>query len=454
MRIPGLRLHVHRLVAVDRVHDRRQHEARRLGAREAAVAIERPLHRRAHPVAVAEIDVVAHPDFVAVVDYRRARHREQEAVHQLDQPRVTLEQRRKTAADAEVEPRPAVGGIGFPKIIALRVGHHLERQFVVVAQEDRPLTRIRNLRRLAQDVGDRKTVLLGDRHVHARHQREVERHVALVAGAEILLHVLRPLVGLGEQHATLGGPVEGGADAPDDRVRLREVLAVRSFALDQVRNGVEPESVHAEIEPEPHRPEHRREHARIVEVEIRLVRIEPMPEIRLGHRIEAPVRFFRVGEDDPRIGVAAVVVGPDIEPAPRRSRLGAARALEPGVLVGGMVDYKLRDHPKTARVRRGDEPAHVLHRAVFGMHGAVVGDVVAVVAPRRGIEGQKPDRGRPQLGDVVELRGQPGQVADAVVVRIEERLHVHLIDDRILVPERFGGQRPGRAAAPAHGACP
>jgi len=25
---------------------------------------------------------------------------------------------------------------------------------------------------------------------------------------------------------------------------------------------------------------------------------------------------------------------------------------------------------------------------------------------------------------------------------------VHLIDDRILVPERFGGQRPGRAATP------
>ena len=184
------------------------------------------------------------------------------------------------------------------------------------------------------------------------------------------------------------------------------------------------------------------------------MRIEPMPEIRPGLRIEAPVRFFRVGEDDPRIGVAAVVVRPDIEPAPRGSRLGAPRALEPGVLVGGMVDYKLRDHPKTSRVRRGDEPAHVLDRAVFGMHGAVVGDIVAVVAPRRGIEGQKPDRGRPQLDDVVELRRQPGQVADAVVVRIEERLHVHLIDDRILVPERFDGQRPGRAAAPAHGACP
>ena len=128
--------------------------------------------------------------------------------------------------------------------------------------------------------------------------------------------------------------------------------------------------------------------------------------------------------------------------------------LEPGVLVGGVVDNKLCNHPKTARVRGGDESAHVLNRAVFGMHGMVVGDVVAIVAPRRRIEGQKPDRGRPQLDDVVELLGQPRQVTDAVVVRIEERLHVHLIDDRILVPERFSGQRPGRVAAPAHGAGP
>ena len=36
-------------------------------------------------------------------------------------------------------------------------------------------------------------------HVHARHEREVIRHVAFVAVAEILAHVLRPLIGLGQQ---------------------------------------------------------------------------------------------------------------------------------------------------------------------------------------------------------------------------------------------------------------
>ena len=42
-----------------------------------------------------------------------------------------------------------------------------------------------------------------NRHEQARHDREMEAHVALVAAvaAEIGDRVLRPLVGLGQQHA-------------------------------------------------------------------------------------------------------------------------------------------------------------------------------------------------------------------------------------------------------------
>ena len=93
--------------------------ARRIGAREAAVAVGRPLHRRAHAVAVAEMDVVAHADLVAVVDHRRAGHREQQAVHQLDAAAVVLQQRRQPAADAEIDARAPVGGVGLPQIVAL-----------------------------------------------------------------------------------------------------------------------------------------------------------------------------------------------------------------------------------------------------------------------------------------------------------------------------------------------
>ena len=112
------------------------------------------------------------------------------------------------------------------------------------------------------------------------------------------------------------------------------------------------------------------------------------------------------------------------------------------MLVGGVVDDQLGDHAQAARVRGRDEALDVAHRAVVGMHRAVFGDVVAVVAPRRGIERQQPDRVDAELGDVVELLHQAGEIADAVIVGIEERFHVQLVDDRVLVPERVVGGRP------------
>ena len=99
-----------------------------------------------------------------------------------------------------------------------------------------------------------------------------------------------------------------------------------------------------------------------------------------------------------------------------------------------------------------DEALQVRQRAVVGMHAAIVGDVVAVVAPRRGIERQQPDRVDAELGDVVELGDQPGEIADAVVVGVEERLDVQLVDDRVLVPERIvgGGRRHASVVAVMH----
>ena len=71
-----------------------------------------------------------------------------------------------------------------------------------------------------------KAILARDRHVHARHQREMERHVAFVVVAEIFLGILRPLVGLGQQHPIGIVRVEFGADALQHRMGLRQVLVV------------------------------------------------------------------------------------------------------------------------------------------------------------------------------------------------------------------------------------
>jgi hypothetical protein len=69
------------------------------------------------------------------------------------------------------------------------------------------------------------------------------------------------------------------------------------------------------------------------------------------------------------------------------------------------------------------------------MHVLIVADVVAVVAQRRRIKRHEPDRVDAELPDVAELRGEPLEITDAVVVRIEEGLDVHLINDGVLVPQ-------------------
>ena len=65
-----LRLDVHRLVAVHRVHERLEVELSPVRPRKACISVARPLHRRPDAVAVAEVHVVAHSDLVPVIEDR------------------------------------------------------------------------------------------------------------------------------------------------------------------------------------------------------------------------------------------------------------------------------------------------------------------------------------------------------------------------------------------------
>ncbi len=375
-----LRFDVGRLVAVHRVHDDRVVEPARRDARKPGVAIRVPLHRRSYAVAIAEVDVVAHPDLVAVVEDRRTGKREQQRVEQLDAPPVVVHQRSQTPADAHVDAHLRIGAVRHVHVVAFRIADHLERQLVVIAQEQSPLAPLRNAGRLAHDVGDRQPVLEPQRHEDARHQRKVERHVAFVALAEVRAHVGRPLIGLRQNHASGVAFVHLLADAADDGVCFRQVLAVGAVAFDEVRNRVEPQAVDAHVEPVAHRLQHFVDDGRIVVVEVGLVREEAMPEVGFGDRIPRPVRVFGVGEDDARVRVALVRVAPDVEVTVRGTGGCLARALEPGMLVGRVVDDQLDHHLQAAIVRRGEERLEVLHGPVVGMDAQVVGNVVPVVA--------------------------------------------------------------------------
>ena len=309
----------------------------------------------------------------------------------------------------------------------------------MVAQEDRPLAGLRNLRRLPHDVGDGEAVFARDRHVHARHQREVERHVAFVGVlAEVLLGVFRPHVGLGQQHAVRVFGIQRGADLAQDGVGFRQVFVRGAGAFDQIRHCVQTQAVHAAVQPEAHHFQHRFQHRRVVEVEIGLVRIEPVPEVLAGHRVPGPVGLFGIAKNDARAFVFLVGIRPDVEVALRRTSRRVAGALKPRMLIGGVVDHQLGNDADAARMRLRHQLLEVGDGAVVRMHRHVFGDVVAVVAARAGVERQQPDRVHAQFGDVVELGNQAGEIADAIVIGVEERLDVHLVDDRVLVPKLVG----------------
>ena len=186
--------------------------------------------------------------------------------------------------------------------------------------------------------------------------------------------------------------------------------------------------------------------ARVVEVEVGLVAVEAVPVVRVRDRVPRPVRGLEVLEDDARVAVAVGRVAPDVEVALGRAGPRAARALEPGVLVGGVVEDELGDDPQAAPVGLADEGPDVAQRAVVGVDRDVVGDVVAVVAQRRGIERQQPDGRDAEVLEVVEPRGQAREVADPVARRIHEGPDVGLVDDRVLVPERVGREARSRGA--------
>ncbi len=165
-------------------------------------------------------------------------------------------------------------------------------------------------------------------------------------------------------------------------VRLRQVRALRAFALDEIRHGVEPHAV----DPMSSQKRMTRSTAfvtmRVVEVQIRLMVEEPVPEVLAGDRIPRPVRSLGVLEDDRHARVLLIGVAPDVEVALRRAPRRPPRRLEPGMLIGRVVDHELRDDPKAAIVRGIQERQEVPSRAVARMNAVVVRDVVAVVAER------------------------------------------------------------------------
>jgi hypothetical protein len=83
-----------------------------------------------------QIEIVAHPDFVAVADHRRARQRAHQAVGEFESSAITPKHGRKATPDAlVVQLRILVGAEVFENHGLLRLGQSPEIELVVIAQE-------------------------------------------------------------------------------------------------------------------------------------------------------------------------------------------------------------------------------------------------------------------------------------------------------------------------------
>src|ERR1700744_6144287 len=86
-------------------------------------------------------------------------------------------------------------------------------------------------------------------------------------------------------------------------------------------------------------------------------------------------------------------------------------------------------------MRRVQKRLKILNRPVSSIHRRIVGNVISIVAQRRWIKRQKPNRVDSEFLQVVELLRQPAKIADAVVVAVTKRPHMKLINNGIFVPE-------------------
>ena len=92
-----------------------------------------------------------------------------------------------------------------------------------------------------------------------------------------------------------------------------QIFAACPFPFIKIRNGVETESVDTHSEPKIANFLDCLMHGRIVEIQIRLVRIKAVPVICFCYRVPRPVGCFKIFENDARILVFLRCIAPDIE---------------------------------------------------------------------------------------------------------------------------------------------
>ena len=196
---------------------------------------------------------------------------------------------------------------------------------------------------------------------------------------EVLDDVGGPLVGLSKQHPAGELIVDDLAAVLEEGVCLGQVLAVGAVPLEEVLHRVQPEPVDSQTQPEPQDVDHGLLHGRVVVVQIGLMGEETVPVELPAHRVERPVGFLGVDEDDPSVVVPLTGVAPHVEVAVRAVGISPG-FLEPRMRVGCVIHHQVGDDADTPAVRLVEQCDEVVDGAELRQHPIEAADVVATVA--------------------------------------------------------------------------
>src|SRR5271166_538535 len=99
-----------------------------------------------------------------------------------------------------------------------------------------------------------------------------------------------------------------------------------------------------------------------------------------------------------------------------------------------MVDYKIEDDVNVALLGLAGERVEIRQRSVHGVDVFIVRNVIAEVNLRRRKAGGNPDSVHAKVFQIIELRSNALQIADAVIVAVGKTARIYLIEHGVLPP--------------------
>mgnify|MGYP003478043526 CR=1 FL=1 len=104
-----------------------------VGAGKTTVSVYIPLHGSSYAVSVAKMIVIAHADFIPVINNGGAGKRKEEDIHNFYLSPVISKKRGKSPPDTKVYTRDTVFSIDPVHIIFLLVSYHFQGKLVMVS---------------------------------------------------------------------------------------------------------------------------------------------------------------------------------------------------------------------------------------------------------------------------------------------------------------------------------